>query len=139
MDQYLSTVIITLITGIFSIITLIIQKKQDDVINKIDSQTSFIEKEKSLKQKLTEKRAEQEDLIHHILLLILDTNLHILRNTMIAGAIVPDETVFQKSEDLKNQFKDLNQEIQDISKEYDMLLELAQDLPKPNNIPNAKK
>lgn len=129
MDQYLSTVIITLITGIFSIITLIIQKKQDDVINKIDSQTSFIEKEKSLKQKLTKKRAEQEDLIHHILLLILDTNLHILRNTMIAGAIVPDESVFQKSEEMKNQFKELNQEIQDISKEYDMLLELAHDLP----------
>ena len=55
MDQYLSTVIIAIITGVFSVITLIIQKKQDRVINKIDEQTMFIEKEKALKQKLTKK------------------------------------------------------------------------------------
>ena len=50
MDQYLSTVIVAVITGIFSIITLIIQKRQDKVINKIDEQTMFIEKERKLKQ-----------------------------------------------------------------------------------------
>ena len=131
MDQYLSTVIITLITGIFSIVTLVIQKKQDDVINKIDSQTSFIEKEKILKQRLTKKQAEQEELIHNIMLLILDTNLHILKNTMIAGAIVPDESVFQKSDYIKTHFKELNDEIQDISKEYEMLLDLTKDLQQP--------
>jgi hypothetical protein len=131
MDQYLSTVIITLITGIFSIVTLVIQKKQDDVINKIDSQTSFIEKEKVLKQRLTKKQAEQEELIHNIMLLILDTNLHILKNTMIAGAIVPDESVFQKSDYIKTHFKELNDEIQDISKEYEMLLDLTKDLQQP--------
>ena len=131
MDQYLSTVIITLITGIFSIVTLVIQKKQDDVINKIDSQTSFIEKEKLLKQRLTKKQAEQEELIHNIMLLILDTNLHILKNTMIAGAIVPDESVFQKSDYIKTHFKELNDEIQDISKEYEMLLDLTKDLQQP--------
>lgn len=131
MDQYLSTVIITLITGIFSIVTLVIQKKQDDVINKIDSQTSFIEKEKVLKQKLTKKQAEQEELIHNIMLLILDTNLHILKNTMIAGAVVPDESVFQKSDEIKAHFKELNSEIIDISKEYEMLLDLTKDLQQP--------
>ena len=53
MDQYLSTVIIAIITGVFSVITLLIQKKQDKVISKIDEQTLFIEREKALKQKLT--------------------------------------------------------------------------------------
>lgn len=131
MDQYLSTVIITLITGIFSIVTLVIQKKQDDVINKIDSQTAFIEKEKLLKQKLTKKQAEQEELIRNIMLLILDTNLHILKNTMIAGAIVPDESVFQKSDYIKTHFQELNDEILDINKEYEMLLDLTKDLQQP--------
>jgi len=50
-DQYLSTVIIAIITGVFSVITLLIQKKQDKVISKIDEQTLFIEREKALKQK----------------------------------------------------------------------------------------
>lgn len=138
MDQYLSTVIIAVITGVFSIITLMIQKKQENVINKIDSQTLFIEKEKTLKQKLTKKQAEQETIIHQIMLIILDTNLHILKNTMIAGAIIPDEKVFEQSAKLKDDFNRITGEIQDISKEYEMLLDLSSDLNKTGEKKNAK-
>ncbi len=128
MDQYLSTVIIAIITGVFSVITLIIQKKQENVINKIDAQTLFIEKEKALKQRLTKKQAEREQIIHQVMIVILDTNLHILRNTMIAGAVIPDEKVFEKSNKLKEDFRRVTSEIQDINKEYEMLLELSGNL-----------
>ena len=64
MDQYLSTVIISIITGIFSLITLLIQKKQDKVISKIDNQTVFIEREKMLKQKLLKKQADISQLLN---------------------------------------------------------------------------
>lgn len=128
MDQYLSTVIIAIITGVFSVITLIIQKKQEHVINKIDAQTLFIEKEKALKQRLTKKQAEREQIIHQVMIVILDTNLHILRNTMIAGAVIPDEKVFEKSNKLKEDFRRVTSEIQDINKEYEMLLELSGNL-----------
>ena len=124
MDQYLSTVIIAVITGVFSVITLLIQKKQDKVINKIDEQTTFIEKEKMLKQKLTQKEKEREALIYQIQILILDTNLYILKHTNVAGINVPTDEVLELSEELKKQFNTLNSEIVDIRKEYQMVLDL---------------
>lgn len=125
MDKYLSTVIIAVITGVFSVITLLIQKKQDKVINKIDEQTTFIEKEKMLKQKLTQKEKEREALIYQIQILILDTNLYILKNTNVAGINVPTDEVLELSEELKKQFNTLNSEIVDIRKEYQMVLDLT--------------
>ena len=37
MDQYLSAVIIALITGVFSVITVLLQKKNNEIIDKIEA------------------------------------------------------------------------------------------------------
>lgn len=126
MDQYLSTVVIALITGVFSIITLVIQKKQDKVINKIDEQTLFIEKEKALRQKLTQKEKDRESIIHEIMILILDTNLYILKNSQInnEGSILNDD-VFKTSDDLKEKFAKVSDDIETIAKEYEMVLNMT--------------
>lgn len=125
MDQYLSTVIIAGMTGIFSLITLLIQKRQDKIINKIDEQTMFIEKEKGLKQKLIQREKERESIIQEIMILILNTNLHILRNTQIAGATVLDDSIFQQSENLKKQFSEVSTSIKELTKEYEMVLDMT--------------
>ena len=130
MDQYLSTVIIALISGVFSIITIVIQKKQDKVISKIDEQTMFIEREKSLKQKLIKKEKERELLIQEIMLLILDTNLYILKNTDVKDPSIPIDSVFEISDDLKKRFENISNDINEINKEYEMLLNLSNDFQK---------
>lgn len=125
MDQYLSTVIIAGMTGIFSIITLIIQNRQDKIINKIDEQTMFIEKEKKLKQKLTQQEKERELIIQNIMILILDTNLHILKSAQILDSSISiDSNVFKLSENLKNRFNDVTHTINEITKEYEMVLDM---------------
>ena len=129
MDQYLSTVIIALITGVFSVITLIIQKKQDHIVSKIDEQTSFIEKEKALKQKLAKKEKEKELLIHEIMILILNTNLEILEHT---NGLVTDE-IKTKSEELQKGFMALTAEIDALNKEYQMVLDLTSEFQKKIN------
>lgn len=126
MDQYLSTVVIALITGLFSVITLIIQKKQDKVINKIDEQTLFIEKEKALRQKLTQKEKDRETIIHEIMILILDTNLSILKNSQIeGGANIVDDEVFKASDSLKEKFAQVSDDIEQLAKEYEMVLNMT--------------
>ncbi|MCM1221207.1 MAG: hypothetical protein NC548_42685 [Lachnospiraceae bacterium] len=129
MDQYLSTVIIALITGTFSIITLIIQKRQDKVISKIDEQTTFIEREKSLKQKLNQKEKEREMIIHEIMILVLDTNLDILKNSQHVDDIV-NSKVFNISDELKSRFNKTSEEIEELTKEYEMLIEVTSQLQK---------
>lgn len=120
MDQYLSTVIIAVITGVFSIITLMIQKKQDKVITKIDEQTKFIAREKKLKQQLIEKEREKDELINKIMLLILDTNLFILKNSDNSHS-----EVFELSEELKKQYDQISSDIQKIKTEYEMVLNIT--------------
>lgn len=131
MDQYLSTVIIAVITGVFSIITLMIQKKQDKVITKIDEQTKFIEKEKELKQKLTMKEKEKEELIQKIMLLILDTNLFIVQNTNVGGNV--DPKVFEMCSEYKKQFNDISEEIKKINQEYQMVLDITAEFHNRDN------
>ena len=125
MDQYLSTVIIAIITGVFSVITLIIQKKQDRVINKIDEQTMFIEKEKALKQKLTKKEKEREEIIHDIILLILETNMTILKNDQEVNNTVIESRVIEKSSQLKEKYNTLTEEIEGITREYNVVMEMT--------------
>lgn len=130
MDQYLSTVIIALITGIFSVITLIIQKKQDKVISKIDEQTTFIDREKNLKQKLAQKEKEREALIQDMMILILDTNIHILRNTSISDETLSVKDIHEASENLKKRFKTISEEIEEINNEYTLVLDITSEFQK---------
>lgn len=126
MDQYLSTVIIALITGIFSIITLLIQSKQEKVVNKINEQATFLEKEKILKQGLHNKESEQDKLMDEIMLLILDTNLSILHNTTTEDQSL--EVINDKYNELKARFNEITEDIQKINKEYEMLLDISKEL-----------
>lgn len=130
MDQYLSTIIVAVITGVFSLITIIIQKKQDKVIKKIDEQTLFIEKEKSIKQRLQQKEKERDGIIHEIMILILDTNLKILRNTQVDGTVLIDSDVFELCETLKEKFEDVSHTIEELNKEYAVVLDMTSELQK---------
>lgn len=125
MDQYLSEVIIVIITGIFGLITVYVNKKQDKVVQKIDKQTMFMEKEKAIKQRLSAKEKEHELIIHEIMMLILDTNLAILKHTQNNGNIIVDESVYAKSVELKKKFDQISDDIEDINKEYQVVLEMA--------------
>lgn len=139
MDQALSAVIIAVITGAFSVLTLIIQKRQDKVIKKIDEQTMVIDKEKSLKQKLNQKEKEREMIIHEIMLLILDTNIDILRSSHYAGDISGAD-VYNASDKLKERFEKVSEEIKTLTKEYEMLIELTAQIQEDlKAVQNGKK
>lgn len=136
MDQYLSTVIIALITGVFSVITLVIQKKQDKVINKIDEHTAFIEKEKGLKQKLVEKEKERTAIINNMIILILDIVITFTKNYQEKNnSKLIDDNYFTESENLKKKFDKITEEIEDTTREYDIVLEMTSQLnnEKKNN------
>ena len=143
MDQYLSTVIIALITGVFSIISIVLQKEQKKVLTQINEQSTFIDRERILKQKMSEKEKERDALMHKIMILILDTNLYILKNTDVGGTVGPTDEVLKESEAIKGDFKRINEEISSIRKEYDMVLELTNEITKQlqqgNNDSSKKK
>ena len=125
MNEYMSTVIIALITGIFSIVTLVIQKRQDKVISKIDEQTSFMEKEKDLKKKLDTAEKEKQNIIHDIMIMTLDTNMYILKNASTLDTQDVIDECIKRSEELKNRYAKVVETIDDIGKQYDMILDMT--------------
>ncbi len=132
MDQYLSTVVIAVVTGIFSVITLIIQNKQDSVINKIDSQTKLIEKEKKLKRSISKKVSEQQDIINEIMILILDSNIDLV---VLAEKEHGEQSKdYKKAVELKTKYEAITNEIAELTKEYELILDLT-----PLEVPNQKE
>lgn len=122
MDQYLSTVIVALITGAFSIIAIIIQKRQDKVISKIDEQTTFIEQERGLKQELDQKERECNLLINNIMVLILDTNLAILKSGDNANI---NKNVYEQAENLKDEFVKTLKAVNELREKYQLVLDMT--------------
>lgn len=123
MSPELATVFVALIGALGGIITAVITKRQKVVKATVEKQNIFIEKEKGIRQKLNKKQKEKEDTIHEVMILILDTNMTILKNTQGANKI--DEDVIKKSEELKKRFVDLSESMNDIYKEYELVLEMT--------------
>lgn len=126
LDQYLSTVIIAIITGVFSVITLILQNRQDSVINKIDAQTEFIDREKRLRGEINKKESERQQVINRIMIIIFDTN-----TAMFNEAMKSSDTNAKRNADeyhrLKEEYIELSNEINDLNRKYELIMEINQE------------
>jgi len=128
MDPTIATIVITVITGIFSLITVRIQKNQDKLIKKIDEQTVFIEKEKTLRQKLVQAEKKRDRIIEQMTILSMKINIHLI-NTLsseIDRRVVDD--LKQTSLELESSYKEATESIKDISKEYEVLINMSNEL-----------
>lgn len=123
MSPEIATVIVALIGLMGTLITTVMTRHQKAIKETVEKQNIFIEKEKGIRQKLNEKQKEKEDIIHEVMILILETNMAILRNTQ--GAEGVDEEVFRKSMELENKFVEISNALDDIYREYELILEMT--------------
>lgn len=127
MDENLSTVIVAAMTGIFSIITLLIRKKDSGVIDKINQQQSFFEREKKLKQELDTKEKILKKIFQDLDLLLVDTNIELIK----LHNEVDSETLnklHQQHVEIKNKIINITNEIDDITKEYQIIILMTEEL-----------
>ena len=124
MDDNLSTVIIAIITGLFSTVSILIKNRQEKVITKIDEQNQIIEKEKLVKDHLDQLDKECRDIVQDIIVLILDTNLSLLsKHGDVSDA--KDLELKSRSEEYKRRLNDVRNSINDLGKEYEMILNVS--------------
>lgn len=124
MDQYMSAVIVAVISGIFSTIALLIKRNQDKVISKIDEKSKLLRKEKKLKEQISKKEKELQFLLYEMTLLILDTNMQILDQTCSIDQIKKADFI-TKAEELKNEFKKISDEIDDLISDHELIVGLS--------------
>lgn len=124
----MATVLGIVITGIFSVITILLQMRQDKIINRIDSQTLFIENENKVKQKLLAAEKKRDSIIQQILILVLNCTVEILHRVDPSNHINPEMT--KKSEELQREYANVNREIESLTREYEVVITMASDLQK---------
>ena len=114
-------------TGIFSIITLLIRRKDSGVIDKINQQQSFFEREKKLKQELDTKEKILKKIFQDLDLLLVDTNIELIK----LHSEVDSETLnklHQQHMEIKNKIITITNEIDDITKEYQIVILMTEEL-----------
>lgn len=71
MNEHLATVLIAIVTGIFSIITLKIKKSGEKLNDTIDEQTIFLEKEKKIREIIMYAEKDRDSVSEQINLFLL--------------------------------------------------------------------
>ena len=127
MDENLSTVIVAAMTGIFSIITLLIRRKDSGVIEKINQQQSFFEREKKLKQELDTKEKILKKIFQDLDLLLVDTNIELIKlhNEVDCETL---NKLHRQHLGIKNKIINITNEIDDITKEYQIVILMTEEL-----------
>lgn len=134
MDQYLSAVIIAVISGVFSTIAIIIQRNQNKIVSKIDERSKVLEKEKKLKQQIAAKEKELQGVFYDISILVLDTSLQMIKIHDPNGEnIATSKKFMDESTALKNKFEKLTEEIDDLNTQYSLICDLATGLEVPRS------
>jgi predicted transcriptional regulator with HTH domain len=127
MDPNVATIIVAIFTGIFSIITLLIQKDQRKLLSKIDEQTVFMEKEKAIKQRISELNRQRDIYIQEMTLLKLDAILRVvLTDPSAAQASIDD--IINKTNEIEVKYNDVIEEIDDANKEYELIINMGNEI-----------
>ena len=128
MDQWIATIVVTIITGIFSIVTIVVQKQQDKAIKRIDEQSKIAQKEKELREVLNEKRMQLGILANDMMILVLNTNLLII-DSVDKGEDVSREVkeIRKESQKLVDKYDNVRAELDEIVKTHDVIEDLNDD------------
>lgn len=127
MDQHFAEIIVVLITGIFSILSIIIQKRQDKIVSSIDKKAIFLEKERALKKKIDDLSRKREMIIHEMMILILDSNLELMKSVESSKDPLFHDQIYNNANILKDSFEDTNQQIENINNEYQIVIDMAKE------------
>ncbi|MBD5585448.1 MAG: hypothetical protein HDQ88_10230 [Clostridia bacterium] len=119
----ISSIIVAIVSGIFSVLVIILQKSNNKVDVHIKEQNKFLAHSNQLTNKLVEDRRHLDILNRKMLKLILDTNLAILEGKKDVDAI---DAAIKESIDLKSDLDAILVEIEELEKEKHMIEEVEE-------------
>ena len=126
--ENITVVLIAIITVVFTIAIIIINKSQSKLIGKIDEQSIFIEQEKDITKRLNAAYKKRDVVIEKM------TMLNMKINVIVLSCINTDEHKLSDGviKDLKDTARELEEsymaamkEIEEINNEHDMLINVT--------------
>lgn len=131
-NQEMSTLILGIVTVIMAYFTKRLDINQKKTSEKVTEQSSLIEREKELTKSLARKNDERNDIMNRILLLIMKSNV-----TMLKYAVEAEDMEVMQSEasELTKAYTAINEEISELEERYAILHEMTESAkPKPTDL-----
>lgn len=119
----ISSIIVAIVSGVFSVLVIILQKSNSKVDVHIKEQNKFLAHSNQLSNKLMEDRRRLDALNRKMLIVILDTNIAILEGNKNVDAI---NSAIKESIDLKADLDAVLVEIDELEKEKHMIEEVEE-------------
>ena len=125
MNEYTSALVVAIITGVFSVIAIIIQRKQDKVLKDIDEKSKIIEQDRRLRQQINLEEKNLQLVTYEMVKLMIDCTMNVLINC----ANVQDPTVkdqyIQTANELKAKYKVIREKLDDLYTQNEVIRKLT--------------
>lgn len=122
--EYIFQIILTIIAGITTIFTIILQKKQDNLTNKIDESGALLKYKRNIKEEINKNDLEHRVVLDKLSLLMLDIYILLLTNDRY---VKPEE-----SANIRNQIINIQKELEELEEKRSELNHkylILQDIP----------
>lgn len=129
MDPAIGSIIVAIIVGIFSIVTMKIQKNQNALIKKIDDQNVLIEKEKEVRQRLVQAEKKRDLIIEQMTIVTMKINIHLINALSQADPRIVDD-LRATAKELETSYKAASNTVKEVAKEYEILIDVASEVQK---------
>ena len=125
MNEYTSAIVVAIITGVFSVIAIIIQRKQDKVLKDIDEKSKIIEQDRKLRRQINLEEKNLQLVTYEMVKLMIDCTMNVLINC----ANVQDPTVkdqyIQAANELKAKYKVIREKLDDLYTQNEVIRKLT--------------
>ena len=120
-----STILIAVITGVFSLLALKIQGKQNKIMRELDKYNIFIENQKQIRQRLILAEKRRDGIIEQMIMVSMRVNIQLLGLLETVDSVITKD-LRDTSSELEAMHKKVSEEIDIISREYDIISDLNQ-------------
>lgn len=110
-----TTIIVTIVTGIFSLFTIILQRKNNKDVEHIEEKGKIIQKKNELLSELTKMKDDANMLYQERNQLILITNIHALKKDISPEQLKEYDDL---SKEISNKIKCIHNDINDKRNEF---------------------
>ena len=126
MNEYASAIIVAVITGVFSIIAIVIQRKQDKVLKDIDEKSKIIEQDRKLRQQINTEEKNLQLITYEMIRLMINCTANVLINCSNPANAENKEVYIKSANELNSKYKVTREKLDELYTQNEVIKQLTE-------------
>ena len=132
MNEYASAIIVAVITGVFSIIAIVIQRKQDKVLKDIDEKSKIIEQDRKLRQQINTEEKNLQLITYEMIRLMINCTTNVLINCSNPANAENKEVYIKSANELNSKYKTTREKLDELYTQNEVIKQLTENAHRPS-------